>query len=110
MMTTAKTTVTDTILAIDLGKYKSVACLYFSADDQHFFSCVTSRAEIARLLDKHRPTVVLIEACLLAGWVCDLCTEKGVDVRGNAAHPGRPAGGAGHESVPRGDDGEPVDV
>ena len=49
MMTTAKTTVTDSILAIDLGKYKSVACLYFSADDQHFFSFVTSRAEIARL-------------------------------------------------------------
>jgi hypothetical protein len=26
MMTTAQTTATDTILAIDLGKYKSVAC------------------------------------------------------------------------------------
>jgi hypothetical protein len=26
----------QTILAIDLGKYKSVACIYRSADDQQF--------------------------------------------------------------------------
>src|SRR5262249_33183822 len=36
------------------------------------------RDELARLIDKHQPAVVLIEACLLAGWVCDLCTGKGV--------------------------------
>jgi transposase len=79
MMMTAKTaTVTDTILAIDLGKYKSVACLYRSAEEQRFVSFATSRAEIVRMLDKLQPTVVLIEACLLAGWVHDLCTEKGV--------------------------------
>jgi hypothetical protein len=30
MMTTAKANAADTILAIDLGKYKSVACLRFS--------------------------------------------------------------------------------
>jgi transposase len=79
MMTTAKTTAaTDTILAIDLGKYNSVACLYRSADEQRFVSFATSRAEIARMLDKHQPSIVLIEACLLAGWVYDLCTEKGV--------------------------------
>jgi transposase len=78
MMTTTKAAATDTILAIDLGKYKSVACLYRSADEQRFFSFATSRAEITRLLDKHQPSVVLIEACLLAGWVYDLCTDKGV--------------------------------
>jgi hypothetical protein len=56
MMTTAKTaTVTETILAIDLGKYKSVACLYRSADDPRFVSFATSRAEIARMLDKLQP-------------------------------------------------------
>jgi hypothetical protein len=76
-MTTATITATETILAIDLGKYKSVACLSRLAVDQRFFAFTTSRAEITRLLDKHRPSLVLIEACLLAGWVYDLCTHCG---------------------------------
>jgi transposase len=78
MTTTAKTTAAASILAIDLGKYKSVACLYRSADDQRFTTFPTSRAELTRLIDKHRPEVILIEACLLAGWVRDLCVDKGV--------------------------------
>jgi transposase len=78
MTTTATTTAADTILAIDLGKYKSVACLYRSADDQRFTTISTSRAELTRLINQHQPAVVLIEACLLAGWVRDLCAERGV--------------------------------
>src|SRR6516225_10879918 len=79
MMTTAKTTAaTDTILAIDLGKYKSVACHSPVLNEQSFVKFATTRAELTKLLDKHRPDVVLIEACLLSGWVHDLCTEKGV--------------------------------
>jgi len=66
------------ILAIDLGKYKSVVCLYRSADDVRFLSIPTTRAELTRLLAKQRPAVVLIEACLLAGWVHDLCLALGV--------------------------------
>jgi transposase len=66
------------ILAIDLGKYKSVACVYRAADDLDFQTLPTGREELARLLDRHRPAVVLLEACLLAGWVHDLCSEKGV--------------------------------
>src|SRR5262249_5537788 len=77
-MTTTATTTAAPILAMDLGKYKSVVCLYRSADDCRFLSLPTSRAEIARLLDRHGPAVVLLEACLLAGWVCDLCAAKGV--------------------------------
>jgi transposase len=77
--TDATTAVADApILAIDLGKYKSVACRYRAEDDHAFFSFTTSREELARLLQKHQPTVVLIEACLLAGWVHDLCSSKGV--------------------------------
>ena len=72
MTTTAKTTAADTILAIDLGKYKSVACLYHSPDDPRFTTLSTSRLELTRLIHKHRPGVVLIEACLLSGWVRDL--------------------------------------
>jgi len=79
MMTTAKTTAaTDTILAIDLGKYKSVACHSPVLNEQSFVKFATTRAELTKLLDKQRPDVVLIEACLLSGWVHDLCTEKGI--------------------------------
>jgi transposase len=78
MTTTSIATAAHPILAIDLGKYKCVACVYRSADDHVFASLSTSRAELSRLLAKHRPGVVLIEACLLAGWVRDLCVELGV--------------------------------
>jgi transposase len=78
MTTSAKANAAETILAIDLGKYKSVACVYRSADDRQFTTIATSRRELTRLVEKHRPGVVLIEACLLAGWVRDLCVELGV--------------------------------
>jgi transposase len=77
MTTSAEATAAGTILAIDLGKYKSVACLYRSAEDHRFTTFPTSRAELTRLIQKHRPAVILIEACLLAGWVRDLCVEQG---------------------------------
>jgi len=79
MTTTAKTTAADTILAIDLGKYKSVACVHDEASGTcRFTSFETTRGEMHRLLTRDRPTVVIIEACLLAGWVHDLCAELGI--------------------------------
>jgi transposase len=70
---------TKTILAIDLGKYKSVACRHDEESGEfRFTSFETTRAEMARLLATVQPTVVIIEACLLAGWVHDLCGEVGV--------------------------------
>jgi transposase len=67
------------ILAIDLGKYKSVACSHDPATGEFRFTTFdTTRAELQRLLDKQAPAVVIIEACLLAGWVHDLCSELGV--------------------------------
>src|SRR5262249_62186996 len=38
----------------------------------------TSRAHLTQLFARHQPAVVLIEACLLCGWVRDLCLELGV--------------------------------
>jgi transposase len=67
------------ILAIDLGKYKSVACAYDRTTAQAAFdSITTSQAELLRLIDRHRPALVVIEACALAGWVHDLCQERGL--------------------------------
>ncbi len=81
MMTTNLSELTNAagpILALDLGKYKSVACIYGSAEDTRFTTITTSRMELTRLFAKYRPSVVLIEACLLCGWVCDLCQELGI--------------------------------
>jgi transposase len=67
------------ILAIDLGKYKSVACVHDQATGEFAFSTFeTTRTEMRRLLAAAQPAVVIIEACLLAGWVHDLCSELGV--------------------------------
>src|SRR5262249_21993515 len=79
MTTTAKTTAADTIVALDLGKYKSVACVHVEAQGTfRFTSFETTRSEMHRLLTRDRPTVVILEACLLAGWVHDLCAELGI--------------------------------
>jgi transposase len=67
------------ILAIDLGKYKSVACTHArdtAAAD--YRTVTTSRAELERLIRSARPGVVVIEACTPAGWVHDLCRDLGV--------------------------------
>src|SRR5262245_39963377 len=67
------------VLAIDLGKYKCVACVDRSATEHTFQTMDTSR--IARLISRTRPAVVVIEACSLAGWVHDVCDELGVQYR-----------------------------
>jgi transposase len=78
-MNTNTTTASTTILAIDLGKYKSVACVHDQATGEFAFTTFdTSRAELRKLIGKTQSAVVIIEACLLAGWVHDLCAEMGV--------------------------------
>jgi transposase len=69
---------TTAIVALDLGQYKSVACLY--AGDPataRFQTLTTSRAELVRLLRQHPGAPVVLEACALAGWVHGLCAERG---------------------------------
>ena len=71
-----------TILAIDLGKYKCVACAYDRATAAAEFRTVTTtRAEVERLIRTAGPAVVVIEACSLAGWVHDLCGELRIPCR-----------------------------
>jgi transposase len=71
---------TCNILAIDLGKYKSVACQYgVRGEAIEFVSLTTDRERLRKLFAKTQPGVVVIEACLLAGWVYDLCRELGID-------------------------------
>jgi hypothetical protein len=46
--TTAIARAAGPIVALDLGKYKSVACVYRTADDQQFTTLPTTRAELTR--------------------------------------------------------------
>ena len=62
------------ILAIDLGKYKSVACDFDSSTNEHVFRKVSTRPdEIHDLLVELEPARVVIEVGAQAGWVKDLC-------------------------------------
>lgn len=66
------------ILAIDMGKNKSVACDYEKATDEHEFQTVsTTPQEFHDLIVKRNPDVVVIEICPAAGWVRDLCEALG---------------------------------
>jgi transposase len=65
------------ILGIDLGKYKSAACLFDS--DTHetlYFTFSSLPAEFKSLLANTLPELVVIEACALSGWVHDLCEAE----------------------------------
>jgi transposase len=62
-----------TILALDLGKFKSVACVYEPASGTHRFQTIaTSPAAVHDLLVASAPSRLVIEACSIAGWVADL--------------------------------------
>jgi hypothetical protein len=65
-----------TILAIDLGKYKSVACAHDHTTGE--ICCTTfetTRHELQKLLARWQPAAVIIEACLLAG-SCKSCVAS----------------------------------
>ncbi len=73
------TTSRSAILAIDLGKYKSVACSYDRTTSTARFTTIeTSQHELERLLREQQPAVVVIEACTPSGWVHDLCVRRGL--------------------------------
>ncbi len=72
----------NTILALDLGKFKSVCC-FFNTDDGEvrYVSVESTPAPIGLLLDKAKAegvACVIFEACVLTGWVAALCGERGL--------------------------------
>jgi transposase len=83
MTTTATTpTATGPILAIDLGRYKSVACRYDRATRAATFQTLdTGRADFERLFARHPAALVVVEACANAGWARDLAAEYGLAVK-----------------------------
>ena len=70
------------ILALDLGKYKTVGCDYEGENGRHrFLGSLTTRAALQQLISGVKPDRVVIEVCSIAGWVCDLLREMGVEVQ-----------------------------
>ncbi len=58
----------DTILAIDLGRFKSVSCVYSRSTRHHAFRNIDSKPDaLIQLLAEHPVSVVVIEACANAG-------------------------------------------
>ena len=73
---------TDTILAIDLGRYKSVACVYSRSTRAHTFRTIdTTPPDLDALLGRHPGALVVVEACANAGWVHDRAVAAGHEVK-----------------------------
>ena len=73
---------TTTILTIDLGKFKSVACRFDPASGRHTFQTIaTTPANVHDLLVEAAPSLLVIEACGICGWVCDLAESLSIPVR-----------------------------
>ena len=69
------------ILAIDLGKYNSVACLFTPGNQQPEYETIgTHRYYFEQLLAKTQPELVVMETCSITGWVHDLCKNLGYRV------------------------------
>ena len=74
------------IVAIDLGKFNSVVCLYDPATTQHSFLTIqTTPQTIHDLLAQHvgedpSQTLVVFETCDCGGWVYDIAMALGFAV------------------------------
>lgn len=78
------------ILAIDLGKFKSVACVYEAATGEHtFVTRRTTPQEIHDLIVEHAPARAVIEVGSQSGWIRDLCESLSVELQiANPSHEG----------------------
>ena len=81
--TTATTaSATGAILAIDLGKFKSVACRYDAGTGEHAFETIaTTPPAVHDLLIEASPQLLVIEACGVCGWIADLAESLSIEVR-----------------------------
>ena len=61
------------ILAIDLGKFKSVACRSHESDANASFRTIeTTPSAMHDLVTELKPDRLVIEVCGIAGWIHDL--------------------------------------
>lgn len=66
------------ILALDLGKFKTMCCFFDSKTRKHeFLTATTDRAFLTTVFKKHKVDLVVMEACGPSGWINDLATSLG---------------------------------
>src|SRR5262249_43387326 len=69
-----------TILGIDLGKTKSVACTYDPQTQEATYATIpTDPDALRKALERLRPGLVVFEACTVAGWLAEICRESGLE-------------------------------
>jgi transposase len=70
------------ILALDLGKYKTVGCDYERESGRHRFrTTTTTPAALGQLVQEVGPDRVVIEICSLASWVSDQVRRMGIEIQ-----------------------------
>jgi hypothetical protein len=70
------------ILAMDLGKDKSVACVFETDGGEHRFQTIpTTHQAVHDLIVETAPDRVVFEVGQQAGWMADLCRALVADVR-----------------------------
>ena len=80
------------IIALDLGKFKTVACVMNAVDRSHVFETIEmSPTAVHDLLARHATdpagdTHVVFETCDCCGWVYDLCAALGLSASVVAAN------------------------
>lgn len=66
------------ILALDLGKFKSVCCVFDSKTRKsEFLTVTTDRHYLSTLFKKTKVDLVVMEACGPSGWINDLAVSLG---------------------------------
>ena len=80
------------IIALDLGKFKTVACVMNAADRSHVFETIEmSPPAVHDVLARHAAdpadgTLVVFETCDCCGWVYDVCAALGLPAKVVAAN------------------------
>ncbi len=70
------------ILALDLGKFKSVACDYDAATAEHHFTTIpTSPATMHELFVERAPDRIVIEIGSAAGWIKDMAEAMSIEIQ-----------------------------
>ena len=70
------------IVAMDLGKNKTVVCIYDQKSGKHKYQTVrTSPQQIHDLIVEHEPDRVVFEICSAAGWVFDTASGLGMELQ-----------------------------
>lgn len=70
------------IVAMDLGKFKTVVCVYEQTSGKHKYQTVrTGPQQIHDLIVEHEPDRVVFEICSAAGWVFDIASGLGMELQ-----------------------------